>query len=360
MPPAPVSLEVLDSVGAVAKEWDDLAERTAASPFVRPAWIDAWWTSFGGGKLRILAARRDGALIGIMPLEWRRGALRTPTNEHTPAFDLLAADEEAARVIAGAVFAGGVRAVTIERLNEDGPTLTKLRAALHAAGYRDAVRPVARSAYIRCAPSLVEHERSLSRNLRHDVQRRLRRLCETGAVSFEIADGSERLDELLDEGFAVEERSWKGAGGTAIGSDSRTRRFYRDVAHWASPLGWLRLAFLRLDGRAIAFQFDLEAGRTYYSLKIGYDPTHERFSPGKLLAHAMVSRAVSIGLDTYELLGTDEAWKYRWTETFHERVSLHAFSRSPAGLVAWSAFAHGRPLARRLPFASRFAAAVRR
>jgi hypothetical protein len=105
--------------------------------------------------------------------------------------------------------------------------------------------------------------------------------------------------------------------------------------------GWLRLAFLRLDGKGIAFQFDLEVRPSYYSLKIGYDPRYERFSPGKLL-------------------GTDEPWKYRWTQDAHEQNAFRAFAPTLAGRLAWSGAVYGRPLVRKLPMAARIAAAVRR
>jgi CelD/BcsL family acetyltransferase involved in cellulose biosynthesis len=352
-----VSVARLDSVAA---EWDDLAAQAEASPFLRPGWIEAWWRSFGRGELRVLAARRDGALVGILPLVLRHGVFRSTTNEHTPAFDVIAADDAAARAIADALFAARVRTVTLGRLAGEGAGRAVLEAAGPDAGYRTAVTPVARSPYFACAPTLEAHERGLSRNLRHDVERRLRRLCEHGAVAIDVTDGGTNLAGLLDEGFSVEALSWKGAQGTAIASNSRTRGFYDAVARWACARGWLRLAFLRMDGRAIAFQLDLEAERTYYSLKIGYDPAFDRYSPGKLLAYAMVARAVSTGLATYELLGTDEPWKDRWTSTFREYVRLEAYARSPAGAASWAVATHGRRLARRVPLASRVAAALRR
>ncbi len=354
-----VSCEVIDGVEPLAEEWDELAEQAGAVPFMRPGWISAWQSSFSGRPLEVMAARRQGRLVGVVPLERRGGALRAPTNEHTPAFDLLALDGEAARALAESLFAHGARAVALDRLDTDGEALRALRSAARAAGYRELVQPVARSPYIAGRRSLSEHERSLSRNLRHDVERRLRRLCDVGAVSVQLADGRDRLDQLLEEGFAVEDLGWKGAAGTAIARQVATRRFYTQIARWTAQRGWLRLALLRLDGRAIAFQFDLEVQETYYSLKIGFDPEFERFSPGKLLAYTMVARAVSTGLASYELLGTDEPWKYRWTDTFRNRVTLRAFARSPAGLVDWS-LARGRPLARRIPLASRLAAALRR
>jgi CelD/BcsL family acetyltransferase involved in cellulose biosynthesis len=286
--------------------------------------------------------------------------LRSPTNEHTPAFGVVAADDAAVRAVGDALFGGRVRTVTLGRLAGEGAARAALEASGAEAGYRTAVTLVARSPYIACAPTLEDHERGLGRNLRHDVQRRQRRLCEEGAVTIDVTDGGANLAGLLEEGFRVEALSWKGARGTAIASDTRTRRFYDAVARWAAKRGWLRLAFLRLDGRAIAFQFDLEAERTYYSLKIGYDPAFDRYSPGKLLAHAMVARAVSTGLATYEFLGLDEPWKDRWTSTFREYVRFQAYAPSPAGAASWAVATHGRRLARRIPLASRAAAALRR
>jgi CelD/BcsL family acetyltransferase involved in cellulose biosynthesis len=298
--------------------------------------------------------------VGIVPLEARRGAWRSPTNAHSPGFDLLALDADALGALADALFADRVRDLKVAPLEATGPALRALREAARARGYRTFVRPTSRAPYLRLAGDLPAHEGSLSRNLRHDVQRRLRRLCEAGVVSVEVSDGSARLDALLEEGLRVEALSWKGTRGTAIASGEATARFYAGLARWAASAGWLRLAFLRLDGRAIAFQLDLELRSRYYSLKIGYDPEFERFSPGKLLAYTMVSRAVASGLQVYELLGREEPWKDRWTELAREQVEFRAFSPSPAGRLASSTFVYGRPLVRRIPFASRVAAGLRR
>ena len=98
-------------------------------------------------------------------------------------------------------------------------------------------------------------------------------------------DGRDGLDSLLTEGFAIESAGWKAAGGTAIVSRAETEGFYREVAAWAAQRGWLRLAFLRLDGRALAFEFAIEEGGVYYALKSGFDPAYRAFSPGTLLIH---------------------------------------------------------------------------
>jgi CelD/BcsL family acetyltransferase involved in cellulose biosynthesis len=353
-------VDVVEKIDPIEAEWSQLAHRTQAGPFAYPGWFLAWWEGFGSGKLLAFVARREGRLVGLVPMELRRGALRSPANAHTPTFDLLAADDDARRALADAIFSQGARTVKLGPIGGAAASLRLLEGAARAAGYRSLVRPVGRAPYIRLGSEVDAHERALSRNLRHDVRRRTRRLCEAGTVSVEVSDGAARLEELLEEGFDVERKSWKGGAGTAIADDVRARRFYLGLSRWAAASGWLRLAFLRLDGRAIAFQLDLEMPPAYYSLKIGYDPDYERFSPGKLLTYSMVVRAVAAGASTYELLGTDEPWKYRFTTEGRDQAALHAFAPSLSGRLAATAFLRAKPIVRRLPLAARIAAARRR
>jgi CelD/BcsL family acetyltransferase involved in cellulose biosynthesis len=180
-----------------------------------------------------------------------------------------------------------------------------------------------------------------------ELRRRRRRLAERGSVALELADGTERLDELLTEGFGVEAAGWKGANGTAIASQPATRQFYRDVARWAAARGWLRLAFLRVDGRAIAFDYAIEEGRVHYLLKTGYDPAYRAFAPGLLIREEMLARAFSSGVSRYEFLGDDAEWKLEWTNLARELELVQGFARSLPGAVDWVAFAFGRPLAKR-------------
>jgi CelD/BcsL family acetyltransferase involved in cellulose biosynthesis len=354
------TIEIVGALEPLADEWAELADDVGATPFLYPGWFQAWWSAFGAGALRLVTARRDDRLVGVVPMQARRGAWRSPTNAHSPGFDLLALDAKSLTVLSEALLAESVRELHVGPLDATGTALRALGEAARSRGYRTFVRPAGRAPYLRLAGDLRTHESSLSRNLRHDVERRLRRLCEAGVVSVQVSDGSACIDDLLEEGLRVEALGWKGRHGTAIAARAETTRFYTRLARWAAAVGWLRLAFLRLDGRAIAFQFDLELRSGYYSLKIGYDPEFERFSPGKLLAYMMVSRAVGSGLEVYELLGREEPWKARWTELARDQVVFRAFSPSLAGRLASSTFAYGRPLVRKVPFASRVAAGLRR
>ena len=140
----------------------------------------------------------------------------------------------------------------------------------------------------------------------------------------------------------------EGRGGTAILSQADTARFYREVATWAARRGWLRLKFLRLDGRAVAFDLVLEAEGVAHVLKGGFDPAMRQLGPGTVLTGRSLERAFELGLHSYELHGTDDAYKLRWTTATRTRARIQAFPPSLVGTVAHLAADRGQALYRRM------------
>jgi CelD/BcsL family acetyltransferase involved in cellulose biosynthesis len=330
------------------REWDDLADRTEASPFHRPGWMRAWWEAFGHGEPVVLTVRRDSRLVALLPMVRRLGALQSPTNWHTPLFGPLCVDSDAAAALADRLRDERAPQVRLTFVDPADPGLLAWQAAAAAAGRRTMVRTLQRSPFVATDGDKQAYQASLGRSLRGDVRRRRRRLEETGRVAFEVVNGRRNLPSLLEEGFAIEGSGWKTERGTAINSRPETLRFYTEIARWAADRGWLRLTFIRVDGRPIAFQFGLEESGRYHLVKLGYDPAWQQFSPGKLVQHHMVERAFDLGLRSYEFLGAEAQYKMEWAQGVRERRSVQAFDRTPAGLAAYASYAYGRPLAKRL------------
>lgn len=291
--------------------------------------------------------RRDGTLAAVLPLERRRGELRSLSNWHTPSFGILAEDAGAAAEVARAALARRPRRLTLAFLRGESGDLAHFRAAADRARYGVIVRPLERSPYVETGGEWNDFESSLDGKMLRELRRRRRRLEDRGPVRLDVRDGREDLAELLEEGFRVEAAGWKGSRGTAIASDPATRRFYEAVADWAAGRGWLRLAFLRLDERAIAFDFCVEAGGVHYLLKTGYDPDFRTYAPGTLIRHEMIARAFASPVASYEFLGADEPWKLEWARDFRELSLLQAFAPSPSGRLDRAAWVYGRPLAKR-------------
>lgn len=330
----------------LAQEWDDLVDRSAdRSPWQRPGWALAWWRAFGRGSLRIWTMRRNGRLVALAPLAHAGGGLRSPTNYHSPAFGIVAEDDATARSLLDEVLGSGPRQLCLRFVPRQGATAAAALAAATHHGYRVLERTLERSPYIDTTGDWKTYLAGLDGKLRRELRRRRRKLEERGRVELTVGDGREHLDRLLAECFRVEALGTKGRRGTAIASDPSTSGFYRDVARWAAGRGILRVARLRLDGRAVAVDLALEEGGRHHLLKTGYDPALRTLAPGLLLRAGMIERAFATGLRSYEFLGADEPWKLEWTAATRELLDLRAFRATPAGVAGWLVTARLRPLA---------------
>jgi CelD/BcsL family acetyltransferase involved in cellulose biosynthesis len=342
-------LGIESNVGALADEWEALAERCNASPFHRPGWVSAWWSAFGTSSLQIASLRRSGRLVGVLPLCRNQGALRSTTNWHTPLFGPLAEDRDDAQELLRGLFGLGVRSVELAFLDE-ADRVVAMQAA-RASGRRLVTRALFSAPYVLLDGDWDAYEAGLSSSRRKGIRRRRRAIESEGRLSFEVDRGRSGLDGLLGEAFSVETSGWKGARGTAIASCPDTREFYAAVARWAAAKGWLRLGFLRLDGRPLAVDIALEHAGTWYSLKSGYDEAYRRFAPGVLLLDAELRHCFSSGLARFELMGPADAFKLEWASGVAPQMWLQAFAPSPAGCAegAWvMARERARPLVKRI------------
>jgi CelD/BcsL family acetyltransferase involved in cellulose biosynthesis len=105
---------------------------------------------------------------------------------------------------------------------------------------------------------------------------------------------------------------------------------------WAAAKGWLRLAFLRLDGRPIAFEYLLEQNRTLFFLKGGYDERYRSVGPGILLLHDLMAASFERGLAGVELLGKDDPYKVRWADGVRPRSVLAAYAPTLGGSLRYA------------------------
>ena len=341
------SIELHDAIGPLAAEWEELVERAGTGPFSRPGWFDAWWQAFGRGRLEVVALRRHGELAAVLPLLRRRGMRRSLTNWHTPEFEVPAVDTDARATLFRRLLAETRMPLALTLVTAGRPDAAAFKAAAGAARLPVLEHTVERSPYVEIAGAWDAYLQALPRRMRSELRRRRRRLEERGELALDVGTGDEGLARLLDEGFAVETSGWKAHAGTAIVSRPDTLAFYTSAARWAAERGSLRLAFLRLDGRPLAFHFTIEDGGVAYQLKGGYDPAFRELAPGMLLIQDMLAWAFARGLHTYEFLGADEDFKLGWTSGLRDRLAIQAFPHSPAGAAGWCAYAYGRPAAKR-------------
>ncbi|MBI3802508.1 MAG: GNAT family N-acetyltransferase [Nitrospirae bacterium] len=340
-----------DRFTTLEKEWNALlAAAPINAPFLRHEWFRIWWKAFGEGKRRmaILTVRaQGGALVAIAPLMEERGfrvgipcrIWTSLCNDHSCRFDFILADlsEEARAGIFKALTdylsarRPRIHFLELQDLPADSPTLTHLTAASGRGGRRLGMRPSLETPILPMQGKWSSYFESVSGNLRRNLRRRRRQLEEQGKVALVCVTGDSRdggtagLIPHLEEGFRIEAMAWKGAAGTAIDGNGGWSEFYSEWAHTAAERGWLRLYFLKLDDRPIAFYYTLVYDQKLYYLKLGYDPAYARYSPGILLHQEILSAAFQEGLTELDFLGPRMAWKEDWTAQLRPHLWLYLF-----------------------------------
>jgi CelD/BcsL family acetyltransferase involved in cellulose biosynthesis len=304
----------------------------------RWAWTHAFAQAFGDRHMLRVAVVEEGAEIAaIAPLAVRRNGVTrlglVGVDELSEPGDLVYRDASALDRLADSVVRLR-RPLHLARIEAGSATVEALR---RASGRRAIVyrRRVAPYPWIPLDEGWREPEQKFSSDRRSDLRRARRRAEQLGEVTVDvISPRREHLPPLLDELYRVEAAGWKGREGTALAADEQRRRFFTSLAESASEAGFLRLAFLRIAGRAAAVQLAAECGHRFWLLKVGYDEEFKRTSPGSLLMLETIQYAAEAGLESYELLGTSEPWTRVWTE--HERpcVALRTYPIRPVGLAA--------------------------
>ena len=330
------------------EEWERLAVRVNAPPYLYPGWASAWWRAFHRGEPELYTLMRHGRLAALLPAIRNHDTVESATNYHTPGFGLLAENTASASALARELFATAPVHVSLTSLESTDDSLKCCTQAASDAGYRVTVRPYQRPLYLELRGSWDEYEPSLGKNLLRNLKRARRQLEQKGKLSVEITQVRQHFDELLEEAFAVEASGWKGAGHTAIASKPRTRAFYTEMGRWAASRDMLRLYFLRLDGRPLAVYFALQHRGVCHLLKGGYDPAYGHCSPGNLLMHSVIRSGFSAGLSRIELNGDAEPYKFHWAAAVREQKRFDAFAPNTRGRLAWAECNYLLPMKRRL------------
>lgn len=358
-PSGALSVSASEDAGALLRlgtEWDALVARSPEpSPFLTASWLHAWWMAFGKGT-PVVATVRDasGTLVGAALFSQRRArfhgmpvrlfTLGSNVHSNRPDFVVDAAVAvEAAKAIARFVHARRRRWTVcfLDHVPVDSIAVGAFRAEMERLGHVTGLRPKETPPFIRIGGGYEPFLKTLAAKWKSNLRNREKRFAALGEVAHEtIREALPDLESRLQECFALENKGWKGAAGSAIVNDPATLSFYVAIAKEAAQNGTLALQTLRTNGRLAAFQLDLISGGVEYVLKIGYEPELGNLSPGALLMRRTIEQAAASGLQIVDLLGDDMPWKRDWTKDMRPHVRLLAFGKGPAG-VALSALEFG-------------------
>jgi CelD/BcsL family acetyltransferase involved in cellulose biosynthesis len=346
---------------AMAAEWNALVERCGIPhPFVLHQWLRTWWTCCGapsGATLHLVTVRDGDTLVAAAPMMRERTRLYglpvervvSLHNDHTPRSELLVdpACPQAAQALWAALRPrGGRRLLEVRELPTHVPMLARVRALAASDGLRTGTWDSNGSPYLRIEGTWADYQAGLSDKLRGNIRRRAKNLARQGEVVYEVVAGGD-LRTPLDDGLRIEAAGWKGGLGTAINCHPALVRLYREFAEVAAAHGWLRLLFVKVGDRRIAFTYAIEYANRLFLVKRGYDPEFASSSPTQLQMLELLRDAYERRLTAVEFLGASDPWKLEWTRTVRQHQWLHVFPPSLAGRALHAAKYQLAPALRR-------------
>ncbi|WP_294255153.1 GNAT family N-acetyltransferase [uncultured Sphingomonas sp.] len=288
--------DALDAVAGLAPE---------SHCFLRRGWYAAALHAYGG-TARTLVVGDAGAPVAALPLvvkgpRWLGLAEIPGCYWPVRSFPVAeGASPAAAEALLGAL-ARQVRALRVGPICDGDPALDWLKPRALAAGWTLLDRHVADSFLLDIATEDWPRGSTLRKN-RHLEKH----LASAGTLAWEW--GPPDIDALAD----IERRSW--IADRTNGCDAKFTAeghgaFWEAALHDPVLADMLSAAVLRIDGRPMAFSFDLITGTRCHAIANSYDPAVARQSPGKLLQYRNLLRARARGVKLVDWGAGDSGYK---------------------------------------------------
>lgn len=278
----------------------------------------AWYAACGVDAARsFVLSGKDGTPLAVIPTVPFGPALvgaRKVAGSYWPFRSPLLAPTCTAADLAQALRDRAVKSLgpvwRIGPARRDDPAIAMLLDAATRAGWTVLARPAGTSWVIDCDAARTEGwpRSSTAKRLRRIESR----LADAGGFSWDVVRGKLWNNSVLEELGSVEAGSWIASATDGSGAKFLTeaqRKRWR--AAIADPMlaDMLCATILRVEGRAVAFSFDLDDGPVRYGIAGSYASDFSSFEVGKLANYRSLADAIAAGQQVLDLGAGDSGYK---------------------------------------------------
>lgn len=344
----------IEKIEKIFDEWTILCEEGASNePFLRPEWFASFVKNFEK-EILLLTVRRGGRLRAVLPLMRKKATLhgvpvkklQAVFNLQTQRFDLIhGADETERKEIVHAIWTeikklSGWQVLEM-RLVKKNSWLKDLLDVATSEKFANGIWQMDSAPFIALQTGddreklIEEFFKGSRKHLKQELNRRLRRLKELGAVEFVVSH--DYSPELMDVYLQLEADGWKGRGGTAATCDPKVTKLHNDFAREVAARNALSIYQLKLDGKTIAMSVNIRYDRQTVHWKTSYDEKYSRYSPGNLLFRELVSDCLRQNSPEIDFLSPATPNKRFWASGEREHAAFYVFQKSVFGaaLAKW-------------------------
>jgi CelD/BcsL family acetyltransferase involved in cellulose biosynthesis len=302
------------------RDWSDLVRADPAGSFFHlPRYLKLYWEEFGQTPEHLLLAFGEdeaGEQVAAVAFERIGRTLRflggTEVTDYMSPVALPAHRAQAAKELWAALLTReDWDDADLWGLSEEGGWYGLLEEAAAAAGLEveeapdhDGVAP-----FLALAPTWDAYLAGLPAKQRHELKRKAKKLeTEAGPFMVRVADAG-TLTPMLDR-FVELHRTSEGPKGVFMVPGMEI--FFRRLGEAFVEEGTFRLAFIEVDGRLAAGTIGFACHGTFYLYNSAFDRTWGSLAPGIVLVGEDIRLAIEDGLEAFDLLKGDYAYKYRF------------------------------------------------
>lgn len=305
---------------ALHPEWNTLVQNSGGNtPFSTWEFLATWWDVYGTGQLWLISARTDdGKLVGLMPMCLNDNRLLCSIGglDVTDYCDVIVhRDHEIAVYNAFSDFLFSHRddfsGISFYNLRPDAPTRTYFCDLFQAKGCQITQKQVEVTPHILLPTTSDGYYDMLDKKQRGEIRRKMRR-AEAGVeetIDWYVVGAEHDIHAHIQTFFDLMASS--SPQKAQFLQNPQHRAFFQKLIPRMHEAGWLRLAFLRVDGTPCASYLNFDYDKRIWVYNSGFSYQYESLSTGIVLLVYLIEDAIARGYTVFDFLRGNETYKYR-------------------------------------------------
>jgi len=307
------NVTILNDLENLHGYWVEYRQEVDWEPlFVLPPWLLSWQKVFApGARIYIPIIEQEKQIVGIAPLMIRDNTatiIGSPDVCDYADFIVVPGKEsDFFALLLENLRHGDIKTLELKALRPDSAAMQYLPGVAEKNGYNVIRSKDEISLEVKLPSTWEEYLQILSSKQRHEMRRKLRRLEETGNISYRFVEKSASVPEFMDiflEMF-TESRADKAAFLT-----EKAETFFRNVTVVMAEAGLLRAGILELDDKPVAAIIAFDYNDTAYLYNSGYDPEYSPLSVGVLSKALYIKNCIERKKKKFDFLKGNEHYKY--------------------------------------------------
>jgi len=324
-------IQTLKDFENIQSEWNGLiAGCGSTTVFLTQEWLGAWWKIHQRGReLWLITAWTGNTLVGAMPLmksTVRRMGLQfrilqslgTPNIDESTAL-ALQDDQNILKALYDHLHTRQTEWDILE-VNEflsESTALKSLRQYFEELGY--SIRgKTNQHFFIPLTNSWEAYWKKLSKNLRHNIERRLRRIEENHKIRFEVIEGKDLTWDTIEILFRIHD--------TGNYSNKYTspdeRELQQELMNRLRATNRVRVMILWFDDQPVAFDYGFTRNGIYEDWRTAFDLAFSEWGPGTLMLYYQLQYLCHQNHQTLDFLRGEYNYKDKWMPSKREFSDL--------------------------------------